>query len=367
MSISKKAPSSTAQPALFGIHRANRDFTKKQSWGKNQFNTALPVALASFMGQCELKPIYLTLNTNLEVQHTKIAVDNLFGLNRNSPDLYFAFERDYVPYQTMIVGDLPRIDLVTINQTNNNCLHGIEIKLTALPDNTTCELDEQAYGSELVIRPDTIVYLALSIANKHSQNDLLDAFGTLGDSVVDWSDEKEMIRKLPACVTALDNFFVKHLDKQIPLVLQTIWKTNGKSAELAENCLDTFIWSNLGFSRLFIDATKSKLNDGDPSITRQVRTTLWLFKMLFDFAKNGSIDHAWVIDHMTYNTRNDKAFAVSGQITNRYMRSLELTTPRIKKSQLKEIILNQGHKLLSPERRFDAIIFYSPELFEGKR
>ncbi len=86
--------------------------------------------------------------------------------------------------------------------------------------------------------------------------------------------------------------------------------------------------------------------------------------MLFDFAKNGAIDHAWVIDHMTYNTKNDKAFAANGRVTNPYMRSPELTTPRIKKSQLKEIILNKGYKLLSPERRFDAIIFYSPELFE---
>ena len=364
MSASKKTSSQTLQPSLFGINKANRDFSKKKSWGKNQFNTAFPAALASFMGECGLKPVYLTLNSNLEVTHEKIDVDDLFGIDRVSDDLYFAFERDYAPYQTMILGDLPRIDLVTINQVNNKCLRGIEIKLTALPDNTICELDEQAYGSELVIRPDTIVYLALSIANTHSRNDLLDTFGVLGDGVIDWSDEKEMLRHLPSFVAALDTFFVEHLDKQRPLILQTIWKTKGKSAQLAENCLDSFVWSNLGFSRLFIDATKNKLNDGNPSITRQTRTTLWLFKMLFDFAKNGSIDHAWVIDNMTYNTRNDKAFAVSGQITNRYMRSPELTTPRVKKSQLKEIILNHGHKLLSPERRFDAIIFYSPELFE---
>ncbi len=364
MSISKKTSSQALLPALFGINKANRDFSKKQSWGKNQFNTAFPVALASYMGGCQLKPVYLTLNSKLDVQHEKIDVDDLFGINRNSNDLYFAFERDYTPYQTMILGDLPRIDLVTINQADNNCLRGIEIKLTALPDNTTCELDEQAYGSELVIRPDTIVYLALSIAKSHSRDDLLDAFGILGDSVIDWSDEKEMLRNLPSFVTALDAFFVEHLDRQRPLILQTIWKTKGKSAELAENCLDIFVWSDLGFSRLFIDATKHKLGDENSPITRQIRTTLWLFKMLFDFAKSGSIDHAWVIDNMTYNTRNDKAFAVSGQVTNRYMRSQELTTPRIKKSQLREIILNHGHKLLSPERRFDAIIFYSPELFE---
>lgn len=35
----------------------------------------------------------------------------------------------------------------------------------------------------------------------------------------------------------------------------------------------------------------------------------------------------------------------------------------IKKSQIKEIILGGGQNLLSPERRFDAIIFNSPGIF----
>ena len=41
----------------------------------------------------------------------------------------------------------------------------------------------------------------------------------------------------------------------------------------------------------------------------------------------------------------------------------ELTEPRIKKAEIKNIILGGGQNLLSPERRFDAIIYNSPELF----
>ena len=63
------------------------------------------------------------------------------------------------------------------------------------------------------------------------------------------------------------------------------------------------------------------------------------------------------------NTKNDKAFALSGKVTHRYMKSEELTKPRITKQDIKSIILGGGHNLLSPERRFDAIIFNSPELF----
>lgn len=46
------------------------------------------------------------------------------------------------------------------------------------------------------------------------------------------------------------------------------------------------------------------------------------------------------------------------------MSSPELTKPRVKKNEIKNIIKGGGEKLLSPERRFDAIVFSSPDLFE---
>jgi hypothetical protein len=45
------------------------------------------------------------------------------------------------------------------------------------------------------------------------------------------------------------------------------------------------------------------------------------------------------------------------------MTCAELTKPRIKKKEIRKIILGGGQNLLSPERRFDAIIYNSPELF----
>jgi HindVP restriction endonuclease len=85
--------------------------------------------------------------------------------------------------------------------------------------------------------------------------------------------------------------------------------------------------------------------------------------MLYDFSKNGQINHHKIIDELSYNTKNDKAFAVSGRITHRYMSCPELTKPRIQQKEIKNIILGGGQNLLSPERRFDAIIYNSPELF----
>ncbi|MCY7357775.1 MAG: HindVP family restriction endonuclease, partial [Rudanella sp.] len=96
---------------------------------------------------------------------------------------------------------------------------------------------------------------------------------------------------------------------------------------------------------------------------RQVRTAVWLFKMIYDFSIHGQINHRKVIDELSYDTRNDKAFAISGLVTHSYMQGDILKKPRVTSEQIKEIILGGGQNLLSPERRFDAIIFNSPDLF----
>ena len=82
------------------------------------------------------------------------------------------------------------------------------------------------------------------------------------------------------------------------------------------------------------------------------------------FYHRGKFDHEEIIDALSYNTKNDKAFASAGNVTNSYMAGKRLETPVISKNEIKNIILGGGQNLLSPERRFDAIIFNSPELFK---
>jgi hypothetical protein len=85
--------------------------------------------------------------------------------------------------------------------------------------------------------------------------------------------------------------------------------------------------------------------------------------MLYDFAKDRQVNHARIIDTLSYNTKNDKAFALSGRVTHQFMKGEILSRPRITREEIKHIILGGGQNLLSPERRFDAIIFNSPDLF----
>jgi type II restriction enzyme len=344
------------QPHLFGLKNSNRDFTSKNAWGKNQFNSSFPASLCCFLDSLGEKANYLIVKDNL-FQHSEIEINRAFGIDPLSENAYYAFESLHTPFQKYVIGALPRTDLVIQDKDTGECLTGIEVKLTALPDNTTCELEESEYGSEIVVRPDTIVYLACSIAQGLG-NDLQKYFSNK-IQINDWMDAKEVLPHIAEIIKTLK--IISCNLNQIPFLLQPIWKTNGKSPQLADNCLDVFFWSNAGFT-YFI----TEIADNNPEasrITRQTRTAIWLYRMLLDIVLNGRFDHQWIIDSLSYNTKNDKAFATSGNITNKFMSCDRLVYPKIKKSQIKHIILGGGQNLLSPERRFDAIIYNSPELF----
>lgn len=62
--------------------------------------------------------------------------------------------------------------------------------MTALPDNSTCNLTEDKFGCELVIRPDTIVYLACSIAAHFRDNlsQLTNLIGEGFEAIEDWQE-----------------------------------------------------------------------------------------------------------------------------------------------------------------------------------
>lgn len=355
---------SIEKPGLFGVTHSNRDFTQADTWGKNQFNSSFPAGLTNFLASKNLENVYICLDKDLKVSHQKISAEELYGIDPNSNDLFFSFESPFTPYQQLVIGSLPRVDLVTQLRSNGQCLKPIEVKLTALPDNSTCNLSEEYYGCEIVIRPDTIVYLACSIAVnfKDKQQELSQIIGNKFDSISDWTEGTAVWTHITEMITTIDKIILSVLDKQEPILLQPVWKTNGKSPKLTDNCLDVFVWSNFAFTQLFLDVARGELSSNN-RITRQIRTIIWLFKMLYDFSKNGQINHHKVIDELSYNTKNDKAFAVSGRVTHRYMASSELTKPRIEKIDIRKIILGGGQNLLSPERRFDAIIFNSPELF----
>lgn len=346
------------QPSLFWLIKTNRDFTQKEAWGKNQFNSSFPAALCCFLAAKDLPANYLAIKGG-KFDIGSISIDSVLGTTPDHSDAYFAFESQHTPYQKFVIGTLPRTDLVMQRESTGECLSGLEIKLTALPDNTTCDLDESLYGSEIVVRPDTIVYLACSIANDILNDELSDMLPTI--EIRDWSDERIVLEKIQYIVMAIKRLSIGLESYQRPFLIQPIWKTVGKSPELADNCLDLFVWSNAGFTKFISDIANKKQDT--KGINRQTRTVVWLYKMLSEIKENKKFNYRQVVNRLSYNTKNDKAFASSGSITNKYMACPRLTKPVIRKSEIREIILGGGQNLLSPERRFDAIVFNSPDLF----
>lgn len=303
---------------------------------------------------------YLAVENN-QIYCNQIAISSVFGIEPDDKNTFFAFETAHSPFAKYVIGSLPRTDIVIQNSETGQCLAGLEIKLTALPDQTTYHLNDERYGSEIVVRPDSIVYLACSLA-QNLQNDLAKHLIIPKNiNQINWSDPKQVIALFPDIAKTLNHLCIHSSAIQTPFLLQPIWKTEGKSPRLAEHCLDVFVWSDVAFLKFILSI--ANLSQDCLSINRQTRTAIWLYKMLLDIVQTGQFNHKQIIDECSYNTKNDKAFASSGQMTNPFMRSERLTKPIIQKSEIKQIILGGGQELLSPERRFDAIIYNSPELF----
>lgn len=350
----------TEKARLFGLNNSNRDFTKTETWGKNQFNSSFPAALCCYLSHKKFQANYLSMS-NQQFGINLIDITSVFGISPENINTYFAFEAQYTPFQKYVVGILPRIDLVIQDISQGQCLRGLEVKLTALPDHTTCHLTDEQFGCELVIRPDTILYLA---ANIFQANQAVVKKYVMDSHVIvkNWSDAQEVKQEIEKIINCIANISLEIPENyQSPFLLQPIWKTIGKSAKLADYCLDVFIWSDLAFA-WFISQISQKETTSH-QITRSMRTAIWLYKMLLDLCDHGKCDYQDIVDQLSYNTKNDKAFACSGRMTNPYMSCPNLTNPRISKDEIKNIILGGGQNLLSPERRFDAIIFNSPELF----
>ncbi|MCL5009020.1 MAG: HindVP family restriction endonuclease [Patescibacteria group bacterium] len=313
------------------------------------------------MASKAIKPVYLKLGEDMKVKHEEISVADIFGIAPDAAEIFFNFEAEYHPYHSLVVGKLPRVDLVTVKKSagKHEDLRPIEIKLTTLPDNQTSMLEEDSYGCEIVVRPDSIVYLSLSIAQVYQEHrkELLDFLNPIFKQRINWSKANKVVGHIPAIAQAIDNLLVNKISEQKPFLMQPIWKTKGKSSILAGNCLDIFEWSDFAFTRLFVDT--GKINGNPSTITRHLRSIVWLGAMLYDFAKTGKVSHKKIIDQYTYGTKNDKAFASGGLTTHPYMESPELTKPRVKKEEIAKIILGGGQNLLSPERRFDAVVVNS--------
>lgn len=343
---------------LYGIYHSNR--TADDHWGKNCFNSSFPTATACYMLDTGIRAIYITLsaeNDRLIVRPQEISLNEVFNCGDKKPqDLYFSFESVYAPYQQYSFDPIDGIDLV-IKDTEGNYLSPLEVKLTVIPTSQTSVLPEEKWGSEIVVRSATTSYCALGMFDsiKEHSRDIREIFEEACSSIQMWDNDYEMTHKMPALCQAIDNFQLKYYTNQKPLLMQTLWKTQGQSPILAEQAFDIVIWSDYAFSRLFLD------NSALPAETmrRGMRASARLAMCLWELSKSGKIRVVDIYRQMAFGNQTDKEFAVGGSLWRKYV-----TTERIQNLALNKNVVNQiiepGYiDRLMPERRFDQTLYFT--------
>lgn len=356
------------KPGLFAQNHNNssRDYTQEYYWGKNQFNSSFPASLVAYMSYKGIKPIYLCTDKDNKVLHKYISGEELFKINPLSNDAFYNFEASFPAYDKFYTGDREKIDLVMLDSSTESStpLIGLEIKLTALPDNTTKKLTEDKYSCEIVVRPPTINFIACSLCNNFrtaEEKDKLRSLLNVVPRINHWEEPEEVLPHYKKILDAVLNVSTYLHEHQTPLIIQPIWKTSGGKPILSEDCLDVFVWSNLAVIQMCNrdDSTSTK------KITRPMRTIIWIYLMLLEYTGvYGQFDYRRIVRLHSYNIANDKAYALSGIQTFEFLSCKELEHPRISKYEIKNIILGGGQNLLSPERRFDAVLVNSPDIFE---
>lgn len=347
----------TEKPGLYGIKASNR--TNMDLWGKNQFNSSFPIALACYMRDHKCKAVYLKLDKELNVRPVEISFDDVFNSKLPNEKLYFSFESKYEPYQKYASDDIGGIDLV-VKSTTGKFLRPLEIKLTVLPDSGTSTKDEKLWGSEIVIRPATTKYCALGIADScmNDMNDIRKRFEPIGTDIQSWSNRVEISSKMEDMLKCINSFEKDYITHQKPILLQPIWKTKGQSPILADQAFDIFVWSDFALSRLFLDNAWE--NRTSKKINRQMRSAARFFRFMYQMSTSHKVALSKIYNEMDFGRQTDKEFAVAGNKTNKYMASSpRLLTPCLPSSVVREIILNGGEEELKPERRFDQTLYFT--------
>ena len=345
------------KPSLYGIENSNR--SEQDLWGKNQFNSAFPVSLCCYMRDQEMCPIYIAVNKDFShrTKDNEITFSEVFGTSNVGKDIRFMFESTFEPFNNLLYDNLTGIDLVTKNSTNTKFFNPLEVKLTVIPDSATCDLDEHLWSSELVIRPATSSYAALSIYKSIGQSDSArNVLEMQAAKISNWDNVAEINSQKSGIINCLKKYLQIFHTKQKPFLIQPVWKTKGKSPQLADNCFDVFVWSDFAICKAFLDSAS---NSKGERITRSMRECARMLRCLNDLHTKNKVDIGKIYKGMGLGAQTDRALALNGQITHQYMRHKRLKRPKLKKEVLKDIILNGGEQLLSPERRFDATIYFT--------
>lgn len=358
------------EPRLFGIAQSNR--AHADMWGKDCFNSAFPAALACYMRANGVPLVYVRAgveNDSLVVQNAEVAVGHVFGVadNVSNEDLFFSFETKFQPYLEHVhdPSELEGVDLVV--KHDDDWLRALQIKLTVVPDDSTSRDDQEEWAPEIVLRPADSCSCALGIHRSVADRaaEVAEIFGNVCADIQHWDNRAEISGKKESLLECVENFLSSFWELQQPYLLQTIWMTKGKNPVLADNAFDIFAWSDFALISAYLkqaqEETGSAINRASRAVVRFARTQYELAN-----SAQRKIHIRPIYRQMDFRKQTDKEIAISGKMSRRYMTSPRRTNPALPPRILKDIILNGGHNMLSPERRFDQTVYFTAARYFGE-
>lgn len=368
---------------LYGLNHASHDFSKSASFGKNIFTNAAPLAMAQYLAIERSLPIPVikadvTATGKLTTRHEKTAWSEIIELDPR--DAYFHFEGVFDGYKPYTHGEVNKSDVVVVERATGKHRRPLEIKLVVVPTSGTSKRDRNQQSCEIVTRPPTIEQLAFSIAHSYGerrryelQEIIRNAIGQPND--LSWVDQSKMTLQVPNILKAAETIVREGIAIQTPLVMTAVWRSEGQRPVLDTNAFDVFVWTDLAFIQLFIDAVST--GDRSPqnktkvrkvkNITRPARSLIWLIKSLWDYTTQSSLDFGRVHSTISYGAQSDKAGAFSGAAPLKHLRSPEFLNPRITRDEVESIIFPQAFDFLLPERRLDAALTIQHLVNQQKR
>ncbi|MHA6555659.1 HindVP family restriction endonuclease [Corynebacterium pyruviciproducens] len=345
---------------LFGMDRSNHDFTSPGSMGKNIFTNAFPLAMIQYLSinlQLDIPVIraYQTVNGDVSTTHMMTPWRKIIGVE---PSLArFNFETVYDGYNRYTHNGANKSDVVVANEAKHT--RPFEIKLVVVPTSSTAKKSREKQSCEIVTRPSTVEQIAFSIANSFGVENRLKMLDIINDALghphdYRWSDASFMSTRVNAFREAAVNLIRAGIQVQTPLVITAVWRTKGQSPELDDDAFDAFVWTDMAFLQLFIDAAKPSRKEG--SVSRPSRALMWLISCLYEFASQGTFNFARTKDSMSFGFQTDKAGAFAGNAPLKYLASQEFFHPRLSRYSIEDIIAEEAFDELLPERRLDQAI-----------
>ena len=93
---------SAVKPSLFGLDNSNRDFSEKEDWGKNSFNSSFPAALCCYLKSKYLPAVYIRLDP-AGIKRSEIGIAEVFGADPLDKEIFFAFEAQHLHFKNTLL------------------------------------------------------------------------------------------------------------------------------------------------------------------------------------------------------------------------------------------------------------------------